>query len=443
MKIELIKKLNEKIPYCFKRPFAKFIRNRLIRNKIFVSTYDELTQFNNLTETEQKKIQLKKLRDTLEHAYKHTKLYRRIFDECGFNPEQLSKIEDIQVLPVLKKDFLKQHLDEIIADDIDNSYLVTTGGTTGEPTKVWMEKDAIYREWAFVYHYWAKFGYDYKSSKLATFRGVSLGERISEINPLYAEIRMNSFLLNEKNINVYLHRIDAYGADFIYGYPSVIYNFCRIAKLNGINLSKRFNAALLISENLYEFQEKTIKDVLDCEIAMFYGHSERAVFGEKIGSSYTFNKAYGVTELSINGEPVVTGFINQKTPLIRYVVDDEIQAVDENQYAIHGHRTAEVLLGKNGEQIAAASINFHDDSMSGIIAYQFEQSEKGKCILKVVSEKQDLCLDLDRIKERVQNKLGKVIECTVVQVDELVSTSRGKYRMIIQNIPSEIRGGIE
>lgn len=442
MKIELIKKINEKTPYFIKRPFARFIRKKLINNSVFASTYAELESFEHLSEEEKKKIQLNKLKEMLDYAYSKSAFYHTLFDERGFNPEKLTKIEDLQVLPVLKKSTLQQCLKEISVDEIDNAYLVTTGGTTGKPTKVWMEKNAIYKEWAFVYYYWAKFGYDFSCSKLATFRGVNLGGKISEINPLYAEIRLNPFLLNENNIKQYIKKMDDYGADFIYGYPSSIYNFCRIAKTNNIDLKNRFKAAFLISENLYDFQESMITEVLNCEIAMFYGHSERAVFGERIGQHYIFNPLYGVTEVSPNGEPIVTGFINRKTPLIRYVVDDELQVVDDGKYDIRGHHNSDVLMGLNGEQIAAASINFHDDTMHGVATYQFEQNEKGKCLLKILPKKNYTDIDLNKIKRHVQKKLGSAVECNVMLTDELTLTARGKYQMIVQNIPSEM-GGIK
>lgn len=46
MGIALIKKLNEKTPYWVKAPFAKFIRGRLIKNKVFIEQYELLRLYD-------------------------------------------------------------------------------------------------------------------------------------------------------------------------------------------------------------------------------------------------------------------------------------------------------------------------------------------------------------------------------------------------------------
>lgn len=435
MNISMIKKLNEDIPYWMKRPFAKFIRNRLIKNSVFLTTFNSLVECDKLSEKERLEYQKRKLIHELKHAYNHSKYYHYLFDKYKITPQEIKGIEDLQKLPILTKETLKLNLEDIVADDVEDSYVVTTGGTTGEPIKVMMARDAIYKEWAFIYHYWSKFGYDYTNSKLATFRGIEMGNKISMINPLYAEIRLNLFSLSFNNIEQYISEIKKFKADFIYGYPSAIYNFCRIAKKKNISLIGFFKGALFISENLYEFQEKLIKEVLQCPMIIFYGQSERAVFAERYEKGYVFNPYYGIVEISDKGEPIVTGFINSKTPLIRYLVDDYVQLAEtENYYTIEGHRSSEILIGNNGEQVSAAAINFHDDTFSGISAYQFIQDEIGKCVIKIAPDEGcDQCR-IDLIETKVANKLGPGFKCVIEVVNAIHLTSRGKYRLLVQNI---------
>ncbi len=439
MRISSIRKLNEKTPYWIKRPFARVIRNRLIKNKDFLCMYELLSKADGYGLEEIKSYQLEELKKTLQHAYDHTEYYHKLFDECGFMPERVESIEDLSVIPLMTKELLKEHLSEITADDIKDYYYVTTGGTTGEPTKIYMDRKAIYKEWAFIYHYWSKYGYDFRNSRLATFRGVDMGEQMFSINPLYSEIRLNPFILNNHNIHEYVSIIDDYKADFIYGYPSAIYNFCRIARANGINLYKRFKGALFISENLYEHQEELIKDVLECPMVIFYGQTERAVLAERYDKGYVFNDLYGVTEFDVDGSPIVTGFINPKTPLIRFLVDDYAEQSDRSDsdllhYRIIGHRSSEVLYGSDGEQVSVAAINFHDDTFLGVRAYQFIQNECGKCIVNIVPDEGFDDRRLEVIKKRITDKLGAGFTCYVVKAKEIKLSDRGKYNMIVQNI---------
>lgn len=432
MGIALIKKINEKTPFWIKKPFSKIIRKKLIENAVFLETYNLLEKQDALTEKEQRYFMLENLRETLIHAYEHTKYYHDLFVKIKFKPEHIKDFDEIKRIPVLTKKILKDHFEELSADDISDYYQVSTGGTSGEPTVVLMEKDAIYKEWGFVYHYWSKFGYDYKTSRLATFRGVDLGKKICEINPLYQEIRMNPFSMGNQNIAEYLVEIEKYGADYIYGYPSTVYNFCRLCYNNGIDLNGKFNAVFLISENLYAFQETLISETIQCPIAILYGHSEKAVFGEKYRTGYVLNKLYGFTEISAINTPIVTGFINRKMPLIRYEVDDQLIKKKDNTYSIIGHHSCDVLHGKDGEQISMAAINVHDDTFKNVEAYQFVQEKAGICILRLKSSNILSKKQLEKISVNVNHKLGNSVVCSVENVDELEYTARGKYRMIIQ-----------
>ena len=437
MGIALIKKINEKTPYWLKKPFAGIIRKQLINNKVFQETYQLLLEVDSMSVEEKKKIQLTELKKTLIHAYEHTTYYHELFDLYKFEPYKVEAIEELEKLPVLRKDVFKVRFPDFLADDIDDSYLVTTGGTSGEPTKVQMEKNAIYREWAFIYHFWSFYGYDYQVSKLATFRGVEQGSRISEVNPLYQEIRMNPFKMSGLNIDEYNKKIREYGADFIYGYPSAIYNYCLPNKKKKNDISGYYKAALLISENLYPFQEDLITTILNCPLVMFYGHSERAAFAEKSVRGYSFDRLYGVTEISQNSEPIVTGFINHKMPLIRYLIDDKVISLENDYYEIIGHHDAEVLYGKDGEQVSMAAINFHDDTFDGISGYQFIQNEMGKCCVHVTADEPLSKQKINKLSNNIRRKLGKGFECNIEYVDVLESTPRGKYRMLIQNVKLE------
>lgn len=80
-----------------------------------------------------------------------------------------------------------------------------------------------------------------------------------------------------------------------------MYNYCRLNREAKTDIRGRYKAALLISENLYPFQEETIRSVLGCPIVMFYGHSERAVFAERYDKGYLFQPLYGITEMGPEG----------------------------------------------------------------------------------------------------------------------------------------------
>ena len=150
------------------------------------------------------------------------------------------------------------------------------------------------------------------------------------------------------------------------------------------------------------------------------------------GISYAFNPYYGYTEFGKENEIICTGFINRKMPLIRYCLDDAAVPFYD-LYKIEGHRTQEVLIGKNGECFSAAAINFHTDAMKDVIAYQFVQDRIGFADMNIVLNKEDGASKA-QVERAVNNKIGVGLQVKVNVVDNVLLSSRGKQKLIIQKM---------
>ena len=124
-------------------------------------------------------------------------------------------------------------------------------------------------------------------------------------------------------------------------------------------------------------------------------------------------------------------------PLICYLVDDYVTGSERDGFSIHGHRDAEVLYGRDGEQISVAAINFHDDTFANVAAYQFIQEEPGRAVMNIKPEKALSQTEQDSIQQRVNSKLGRGLTVTVALVDDMQLSARGKYKMIIQHFRAD------
>ena len=120
MNISLLKKINERMPYWMKKPFAKIIRNKLIKNKVFLEEYKSLCQYDEMDVDEKNEKQLELLKKTVQHAYYHTKYYHDLFDKAGFDCNSINSVEDLQKIPVLTKEILKNNIEDLSADHLDN-----------------------------------------------------------------------------------------------------------------------------------------------------------------------------------------------------------------------------------------------------------------------------------------------------------------------------------
>lgn len=432
------KQLYKKIPKPLKNMAELIGRYRIIGSKNFKQQYKLLEQASKLDTECLEKMQFKLLKETLQYAYENVPYYHELFNNVKFDVYNFSNVEEMKKIPYLTKEIIDKNWDSIQVKDINNFYYSTTGGTTGKSVKFAFDNNSLYKERAFVYHYWSKYGYDYKTSKLISFREVEFEGSLFKRNMLYNELLVNPFMLDSKHINNIVKEIYKFNGEFLYGYPSNIAIFCRLLKKNNIKFKLPVKGILLISENLYPDQKKQIEEVFDCPVAMFYGHTEKAVFAEKYGDTYLFNPLYGYTEILEREEEniVCTGFINQKMPLIRYKVDDEA-IKKEDGYEILGHRSNEILYGKDDYVISSTTLEFsHEDCFEKVDAYQFEQNEVGKVIMKIESEQFLAERELDEIRRKVKEKLPKFI-INIIQTEKIVKTARGKYKIILQNIKND------
>lgn len=442
MNIQILKKLNDNLPDSIKLFMTPIIRKKLIHNKVFQSQLRELELLDKKTKQEIKEDQIISLKEILLYAYENTIYYRNLFDEVHIQMNLLIEMsedeffKEFHKIPLLKVENIRDDINKLQVSNRKNFYKATTGGSTGRPLTVLLDKDSIYREKAFIYHFWSKAGYDYRTSKIVTFRGLEFNGKYKKVNPLYNEIILNPFLLNENTFYTYLKFMKSFRSEFIHGYPSAIFSFCKIARKKSENVTGLFKAAFFISENVYAFEQRYIEETLGCETYVFYGHSERAVFAENLDVGYTFNPLYGYTEFGENQEIICTGFLNKKMPLIRYKLDDYARNLGD-YYEIEGHREKEVLFGKNGERISVAMINFHDDIMENVMGYQFIQNEKGEAKLNIVVNGTELEDIRGKIEKEVSNKIDKSLEINVQIVSELLLSKRGKYKMIIRNVKDD------
>jgi len=121
--------------------------------------------WNPLLETlpreEMKKLQFKKLKRIVTWGYEKSKLYRRIYDEAGFHPEDLKTWEDISKIPTSQKsDYLTAQAKEpwpygdslcVPLEKVTEYH--QTSGTTGQPVyqpDTWQDWELLNEMWAYI-----------------------------------------------------------------------------------------------------------------------------------------------------------------------------------------------------------------------------------------------------------------------------------------------------
>lgn len=438
MKINLakLKSYYRQIPYPFTLPLM-LVPFHLFCGSHYRHQLVQLQAIKQYTPEQKNQLRTNLLIQYANEAIEFTPFYRDVAKRL-----RIGKIIDTKQLlefPLLCKEQLTEELDRFTDTRyIDNRYVVTTGGTTGGQTRLYMSNDCYGKEWAFVNDLLIKQGVNPDSRRLC-LRGVEgiPPDRLIAYNPLYKEMLVSPFRLSQDQVIRNLATIRRFKPQWIHGYPSSVAEFARILTQLGETLPS-VTHVLLVSEGLYPEQEAQIRLVFGGNILTFYGMTERVIFAEKIDQHLFPHPLYGATEV-VDGELIATGFLNKATRMIRYRTGDNANVVQEGGFvtkinSITGRRGREFLLGKNGVQVNMTALNVHNDLLDSVTRYQFYQKQPGKCILKLQTRPDFEPGNLAYILRMFQNKVGNELDIEGEIVSEIPLTQRGKHRYIVTEL---------
>ncbi len=321
----------------------KFVSHPVWDSEEFKRYYQWLQETQWWSRDQLEALQLEQLRALVQHAYENVPYYRRVFDERRLKPTDISTLNDLQRLPILTKEDVRNNFEDLIARNIDRARLRyhTTGGSTGRPLALYCDKyTRDPHELAFILRQWGWAGYRF-GDELVTLRDNTItgsernGKRawwdyITDNN----ELVLSSTDMSEENMYKYVEKIRKFRAKFINAFPSSLEILARFMRRNGVG---GISAAAIFceSETLYPWQRELIESQFGCRILAGYGMTERVADAVECEQheGYHVNMEYGILELlGKDGEPITqagtlgrvvgTGFDTYCMPLIRYLVDD-------------------------------------------------------------------------------------------------------------------------
>lgn len=423
---------------------SKYLKETLkyaLRSYPFIKKYvKEIEQMYSMSPSELQKRNEHKFIDIFRKAYDKSSFYNQLYTNVGIKKEDIKSIDDIKKLPIITKEDVKQHAEEMVVCPMWKLLKNHTSGTTGTPLMVYEDWPSIWREQAYFYCYRKRCGYKY-GQPIVSLRG-NLGKadtflKVHISNTLY----LSSYNINEKNAELYHQKIQTHNPVAIEGYPSSLFRLASLFRDKGIELN--IPVTFTSSETLLDYQRLLIEKQFHTQIYDHYGTTERTIrLSEALDHScYYEDPGYSINEYLEDGE-VTTSLINQSFPLIRYRGNDIIETikVDRNNKEhqtikkIHG-RNEDYLICKDGTYIKRLGFIFK--KTDHVNAAQLIQNEKGKVRIKIVPDQGFNKSDSQSIKESLWERVGKgnlIIDIELVSLNELEYTSSGKFKYIINNI---------
>ncbi len=272
----------------------------------------------------------------VRQVFSYSHYYRDILQAHGYNEQSFRDISDIRKFPLLTKDTIKLYREKIMSVNISHADCITrnSGGTTGEPIKMEIDKQARINDLYFYYRGLHWMGYS-PGEPMVKFFGGSLGGNNSptlknKIKKWVSnELFMPAFSLNKDNALYYLDTIKAKGKTHIQGYVSSIYSLALYAKeLNYKGLQIR--GAFTTAEQLPAEQAAFISEVFGCDVKGFFGCAEVNCLGfqVKMGGPYivpdeiVHMETVKHPDSGIENSFLITSLYNYRTPLVRYLNGD-------------------------------------------------------------------------------------------------------------------------
>lgn len=246
---------------------------------------------------EVKAYQFKKLKEMVNTAYYYTDFYKQKYNKAQFKPDDLQTLADINKIPLLTKDEVRQHSKDMVDKRIDIKTLSKgyTSGTTGKALELFFDKKTVSREWASICYQWERVGHKAGDGRIE-LRGFIQDDSDFVFLPDERVLRINIIKMNSVNIEKIVNKIQQLEYKFIHGYPSAIYKFAKIIQTNKIQYSP--TAIMMASEVLYDWQMQVIDEVFNCPKIIHYGQAEKVALGAWTSErKYSFIPSYGIVEI--------------------------------------------------------------------------------------------------------------------------------------------------
>ncbi|MGE3182085.1 MAG: glycosyltransferase, partial [Phycisphaerae bacterium] len=406
--------------------------------------------------------QTRALQSICSLAAEKSAFYRELFAQFAFDPAQLKRPEDIQKLPIIDKETLRENLNDMTTKSPVNPGVdkISTGGSSGEPLSFYIGSNRSAIEFACLVRLWERAGFRL-GMPTAVFRGEVVVKNpegmYARYDPVLHRHYFSNFHMTDDDMHRYLSAVVRLKHCGLLVYPSSAYALARFIERGGHKRLTNVAFVLAGSEMTYPGQRQMIESAFNARYFSWYGHSEKLVLAGECEhtTDYHVLPTYGyceliddegnpVTEPGQQGEIVGTGFINRVVPFLRYrtgdwatYVGNECEKCGRKSLIFRdvvGHRVQEQLVLSDGSAVPWVALNMHDDTFDNVRQFQFYQDTPGRCVLKIVTEASFREENAARILRNLDRKLDGRMEVTINRVEEIPLTRNGKTIYVDQKI---------
>jgi len=128
------------------------INSLVFKEKKLLTYVNQYQSHLALTKLQLEQHQWNELQKLLKHAFDNTTFYPKIWAKVGVNSiDDIQSMSDFERLPLVTKDDIANHYEDLVAKNYSNNIKKATGGSTGQPFRFELNTDSNTRREAIMW----------------------------------------------------------------------------------------------------------------------------------------------------------------------------------------------------------------------------------------------------------------------------------------------------
>ncbi len=386
-------------------------------------------------------IQNQKFLKVFHHVTKASEFYKKLYAEYGVNTQAIQSIADIESLPVITKDMIRDQIDRVYTGKKWYRVKGHTSGTSGSPLVLYRTFSDVLNEAAYIWRHRSYIGYEL-GMKTVSLRGDLGREKMEQYDKFTNTLYLSSYNINEENSDWYYQKIKSFAPYAILAYPSSVAGLASLFS----NLEKELHVPYIFtsSETLYSNQRTSVEEVFNTKILDWYGNAERTIAIEQRNDGRYYElPTYSHNEYR-EDHTVTTSLISCHFPLIRYKVTDIIKPCqytgdqDKHRFQIAeiSGRNDDVLLLPDGTKIGRLDVVLK--GVKNVELAQFIQDSPYNFVLNLVVTNDFSSDDELKIIKNIEYRIGSNIQYDIkkVEKDDIIVSKSGKFKLVVNTSQS-------
>lgn len=429
---------------------------------VLIKVYMRFIRFILKMSCGREEINMDKLRDIVNYAYKNVDYYHELYKNINFNRPNF-----FEEIPLLHKKEVQNQLSQFISKEYDIRDLLkeNTSGSSGQTLTIYKDKTERIKADLNLWKMRKKYYKDILNAKIIKFYAYRRKDNCLISDPVYFngnEINLSLFDLSDEKLFEYTEIIKSVEKCWFFAAPSVMLIYANFLKKNNIALT---NVAFveLTGEMVTKQQEAYISECFNCACANHYGSREfwGVAYECNCGNLHIFDDYVYVEVVDEHGNNLgynqegylcYTGLEKYSMPLIRYIQGDigYIKKSDcqcgltSDILCLSGGRVTEYISTQRGETVNSMVLFFIieiiNKETTNILQFQFIQKAYNvfdACIV-LANQNVDKSAIVNQLRELMSHYLKTFISLNVEFVDKVeFNKISKKHKYFINQLSSK------